>query len=92
MHQRIAMHAFQRRPGSQRAVARHAEEGRRFDDEDGPEPLALTEGGITHGLRHPRRGEGIQRQQPVQQGIGFGGAAGEGVTLADVELLADQLC
>jgi len=40
MHQRIAVHAFKRGAGQQRAVARHIEQGGALDQQERPQPLA----------------------------------------------------
>ena len=55
VHQRVAMHAFERRAGHQRLLARDLEQRRAFHHQEGPEPLAAAEAGIAHGLDQARR-------------------------------------
>ncbi len=78
VHQRVAVHAFQRRARHQGVLPRHVEQGRAFDDQERPEPLAAAEAGIAHGLEQPRRPArfaraGRCRQQPVEQDLDVGG-------------------
>ena len=51
----------------------------RVEREVGPQALARTERSIAHGLGHAGCWEATGRQQPVEQGIGIGGGAGQGV-------------
>ena len=50
MHQRVAMHAFERASGGQGVVRRHAKHSRRFDEKKRPQPLAAAERCIAHRL------------------------------------------
>ena len=55
MHQRVAVHAFQRGARHQGVVPRHFEQAREFHDQEWPEPLTAAEARIAHGLEEPRR-------------------------------------
>jgi hypothetical protein len=49
------MDAFERAGRGQRAGLRDAKQSRRFDEKQGPEPLAAAKDGVTHGLAEPGR-------------------------------------
>ena len=53
MRERIAVDAFDRRRGVDRALGCEPEKGRRFDDEKRPQPLAAAERGMADGARKP---------------------------------------
>ena len=76
MHQRVAMHAFERRARHQRVLPRHAEKCRRFNHQERPEALAAAQARIAHGLDQAGgtvyfAGCGLGREQPVEQGLGL---------------------
>ncbi len=54
MHERIAMHAFQRRGGRQGGAGLHAEQGGALDQQERTYPLAPAKRGMTHGVEQPR--------------------------------------
>jgi hypothetical protein len=62
VHQRIAMHAFQRRPGPQRMIAARAQQLRALGQKERPQPLALAQRRIAHRLDDARRRRGAGRQ------------------------------
>ena len=75
VRERIAMHAFERRAGHQRLLARHIEQRRALDHQERPEALAAAEAHIAHGLEQSRRARALaldrrRRQQAVEQGLG----------------------
>ena len=75
MHQRIAMHAFERGPRHQRLLTIDAEQACALHHQEGPEPLAGPEAGIAHGVEQPRRAAELvareaRSEQPVEQGLG----------------------
>ena len=78
----VAMHAFQCRGSADDARAGRAKHPRRLDQQERPEPLAGTEGGVAHGGKQPRRplafaGARRCRQERVERGICRGGGRGE---------------
>ena len=78
MHQRVAMHAFERRAGHQRARARHVEQGGRLDDQKRAKALAATEAHVAHRVEQPARARAFavdrrRAEEPVEQRLGFGG-------------------
>ena len=78
MHQRVAMHAFERRARHQRVLPRHVEQGRAFDHQERPKPLAAAEARIAHGLEQPRRAAQFAvrrrcREEPIEERLGIGG-------------------
>ena len=76
MHQRIAVHAFECGAGPSARSRGTPNRAADSTTRKGLQPLALAQRRIAHGFGHPAGGKAIQRQQPVQQGVGFGGAAG----------------
>ena len=77
VHQRVAMHEFDRGAGHQRVLARHAEQRRGLDRQERPQPLAAAEARIAHGLDDALRPRDLalgrrRGQQPVQQLLGLG--------------------
>ncbi len=77
MHQRIAVHALDRRRRAHRLGFRNAEQRRALDHEERPEPLAAAERCVPHGeqetlgprdLARERRG----RQRRHKRGLGRG--------------------
>ena len=54
MHQRVAMHAFERGAGVERILLRHAEQPRRFDEQERPQALAAAECCVAHRLDQAR--------------------------------------
>ena len=82
MHQRIAVHAFERAAGEQRAFAGGAEQRGALDHQKRPQPLAAAEHGVAHGGEQPRRPRDLARQrrigqQPAEQGFGCGRRSAE---------------
>ena len=67
MHQRIAMHAFERRPHPQGAGRGHIEQARRFNHQKWPQALSRPQRRIAHGAQQTRRC--AFGQQLLQQGI-----------------------
>ena len=55
VHQRIAVHAFERGAGQQRAVMGGAEQAGAFDQQKRAHALAAAQRRIAHGLEQPRR-------------------------------------
>ena len=55
MRERIAVHAFQRRPRHQGVLPRHIEQRGGFHHQERPQALAAAEARIAHGLEQPRR-------------------------------------
>ena len=47
------MHAFERGAGVERALLRHAEQTRRFDEQERPQALAAAERCVAHRLDQP---------------------------------------
>ena len=82
VHQRIAVHAFERRTGHQRALARHVEQRGALHDQKRAEALAAAERGVAHRVEQPVRARelargGLRRQQAVEQPLGIRRNAGE---------------
>ena len=79
VHQRVAMHAFERGAGHQRLLPRDVEQARAFDHQKRPEPLAAAEARIAHGLDQPRRAGSIRPstgrrgKKPVEQRLDIRG-------------------
>ena len=70
VHQRVAMHAFERRAGHQGLLARRPRTARRDSTtRNGPQPLAAAEARIAHGIEQARRpGLLAVRRWPAQAG------------------------
>ena len=76
MHQRIAVHAFERGAGHQRVLAIDAEQRRAFDHQERTETLAGAQAGVAHGVEQPGRPADLLAQQraaeqPVEQRLGI---------------------
>ena len=72
VHQRITVHAFERRTRHQRMLARHTEQGSGLDHEERPEPLTGAEARVAHGRKQPGRASEllshrVRPQEPVEQ-------------------------
>ena len=75
VHQRIAVHAFERGAGHQRLLAIDAEQRRAFHHQERTETLAGAQAGVAHGLEQPGRPADLPAQQrgaeqPVEQRLG----------------------
>ncbi len=75
VHQRIGVQHLDRSGGAQRALFRHAEQGRALQGQEGPQPLAAREDGVAHGLTDAGLVPLRRRQQPLQNGVGPRGLA-----------------
>ena len=74
MRQRVAMHAFQRRPRHQRMRMRYTEQRGALNHEKGPQTLAAAEARMAHGVDQPRGAHPLafnrrRRQQAIEQGL-----------------------
>ena len=67
MHQRIAMHAFERGARHQRACGRGAEQRRGLDDQKRAQALAAVEGRMAHGRKQARRTRDFAGERRVGQ-------------------------
>ena len=77
MRERIAVHAFERGAGHQRALARRLEQRRGLDHEERAQPLAAAERDVAHRVHQPLRarallGERRVAEQPAEQRLGVG--------------------
>src|SRR5947209_2380113 len=73
--ERIAVDHLERRAGTQRALVLRAEESRRLDHQERPQPFAAAERRVAHRLEEARRShrfarQRIVRQQPIEHRFG----------------------
>jgi hypothetical protein len=76
VHERIAVHAFERGTDHQRAFPRHVEQGGGFDHQKRPNSFSRAQARVTNRIEQPFRPKnlvlaGRRGQETIQQPVGF---------------------